>query len=160
MMKRPRTGKKAASRRSAPAARSSRQAAAAPAELDPEAAAYINQLAAALRKVMEAQRRWIPEVDAVSRQQSLAHDAGWRSQVTTAMADLASAAEGLRVQPLPNSMQAVDGALQDAQSQARLAAQGFAEAVERADLRTMLAAAEHIDRMNQLIQRARSLISA
>lgn len=129
------------------------------AALDPEAVVYVNKLAAVLRSVMEAQSRWIPEIDAVSPQQSLVNDAGWRQRLTDALTDLVRAAEGLRIEPVPARMLAADAALADAESEARLAGQGFADAVQRSDLRTLLAAVEHIDRMNQLIQRARTLIS-
>jgi len=159
-VKRPRAARKTSAPRKSAGRQEIRVNPAPAAALDADAVEYVNRLAAVLGKLMEAQGRWIPEIDAVSRQQSLVNDAGWRQRVTGALADLVTAAEGLRIEPVPAGMDKVDGALADAQSEAMLAGQGFGEAVQRADLRTLVAALEHIDRMNQLIQRARALISA
>lgn len=159
-MKRPRATKKASARRKSPARpRRAPVPKPAAATLDAEGVEYVKSLAAALSGLMEAQGRWIPEIDAVSRQQSLVNDTDWRRRITSALAELVDAADGLRVQPVPAGMQPVDGALAQAQSEARLAGEGFAEAVDGADMRTMVAALEHIDRMNQCIQRARGLIA-
>ena len=127
--------------------------------LDAQGIEYITRLAAVLRDVMDAQRRWIPEIDAASRDQGLVNDLAWRGRITSAMGELAIAAEGLRISPVPDNMQAMDGALGQARDEARHAAQGFQQAVANADLRTMLAAVEHVDRMNAFIQHARSLVS-
>jgi uncharacterized protein (DUF4415 family) len=162
-MKRPRTTKKATARKPPrPHTRSLTQPAVPEttptSTLNDAGVQYVTRLASALRQVMEAQSRWIPEMDAVSRDQHLIHDEGWQARITQAMQDMVAASAGFGIEPLPPKMEPVDQALGEARKEAQSAGNGFAAAVESADLRTMLGAVEHVDRMNQLIQRARSLI--
>lgn len=127
-------------------------------ELASDASDYVTKLAQAIGKVNAAQERLVQEIDAASRKPELIKDPAWTDRSRSAAADVQEGGDELRVQPVPESMQAVDATLERAQDEAQLVALSQLAAISAANPQGMVKTLQHLDRMSQLIQQAYSQI--
>jgi len=107
---------------------------------------------------MEAQGQWVAEIDAASKKPDLMKDESWRSRSVALLDQVVAAAGGLQVEPVPDSMAAVDRTLAEARKEAHLAGESYSAAAGDGNLGSIVSTLQHIDRMSQLIQQARAQV--
>jgi hypothetical protein len=132
--------------------------AAKPLELTAENSAYVAKLATALSEVSAAQNAWVQQVETASRNPALLQDAGCQSRLGAAMAEVVSAADGLRIAPVPAGMEAADAMLGRARAEATLAAATPGDGTGMVSTESIVASIQHLDEMSQLLQEAYRLI--
>jgi hypothetical protein len=130
----------------------------APIVLGGDASEYVGRLASAIAEVTAAQDLWLSEIDLASRMPAVTRDPQWQARSQAAVKSLLVAANGLRIEPVPETMIAVDNTLGRAQEEAQLATDGYVAAVEEMDTASMLAIVRRVDRMGQFIQQAYALV--
>jgi hypothetical protein len=131
---------------------------AAPVEMPADDVTYVAKLAAGIGLVMEAQERLVHEVDTVSRMPQALRDPEWQVRSETAAHAVVQAGALLRIEPVPESMVAVDGILGEAQRQGQLASQAQISGMAEGNAQKMVETLQHLDRMAQLIQQAYAVI--
>jgi len=119
---------------------------------------FVGKLATAIVQVNEAQARLLEDVDTASSQPGVLQDPDWQAKSEAAAEQLSAAGAQLRIQPLPESMQAVDELLAQAQREGQVASQSHVTSVAAGDLPAMVGTLQHLDRMAQLIEQAYQLI--
>jgi hypothetical protein len=68
----------------------------------------VEKLASAIAEVSAAQHVWLADIDLASRRPATMKDAEWRSRTEGSMRSLLAAANGLRIDPVPESLQVID----------------------------------------------------
>ncbi|MFI5266325.1 MAG: hypothetical protein ACHQ7M_03010 [Chloroflexota bacterium] len=127
-------------------------------ELTAENSDYVAKLAAALSEVSSAQERWVQEIEAASRTPALLQDPDCQARLSAAMTAVISAANHLRIEPVPDSMQAANEILGRARAEAELAAAGKGNGAGVLSTDAIVTSIQHLDEMSQLLQEAYRLI--
>ncbi|MFI5270322.1 MAG: hypothetical protein ACHQ7M_23325 [Chloroflexota bacterium] len=105
-----------------------------------------------------AEGKWVEEIETVSHTPALLQDPACQAKLSAAMTSVVSAASHLRIEPVPDGMQAANELLIRARAAAELAAAGKRDTNGALSTDAIVASIQQLDEMSQLLQQAYQLI--
>ena len=94
----------------------------------------------------------------MSRQPGLMHDPEWQARSKASIDTMLVAANGMRIEPVPETLQSVDNMLGRAQTEAQAAADSYSAAIQSSNAAELVSVLQRVDRMSVLIQQAYALL--